>query len=927
MAGHFYDISLNESLSNNPTLSILSSNGILLEQSHSTNIDVSGTKSLSSPDIGFIAPYTGTYYIATSSQTTTPASFTLAASEISSQTMNSFVEYKLGNISPNLYFKVPSTGNLTLTYCFLQTSPSNDVQSGFIPFNSTEQQALITALNTISAICGINFVQTNDPTNANLRYANSTQTDSEGFEQPVSQNTRDVFFNSTDMDTTGYFNTGSYGLYALIHETGHALGLKHPGDYSGSKSGYPPYAPYGFDNRLFWDMSYLDNPNTGGNSLFASTPMSMDILALQDLYGLPSNIASVTFSVQPNQPYLQALPIGALGSTINGSSLSTNSIITLQAGCYCSMGTISNGVLAHDNLVVPWGSQYTVAIGGSGNDLIISNSLNDTLTGGGGKDTFIVNGTSQITDFSISSDFLTINATGNAIIKISVSGTYDYRQVVQNNGILEIDASGNSDLTISGSNGSNIINGNSGVDTLVMSGPLKNYSISQSGQKITVKDNTGLDGTNSVTNIAYIQFTDQTLSTLNLKTTTYSLASSQSSTYEGNTATFTLTTTNLASGTSVSYTLTGVSSSDIVGGQLSGSVTVGSNGQAIILVPTVFHYQGNETLTVNVNGNTANVVLVQPSATYSLSANGSSVTEGNAATFTLTTTNLASGTSVSYALTGVSSSDIVGGQLSGSVTVGSNGQAIILVPTVFHYQGNETLTVNVNGNTANVVLLQPASQNVILSANSNYIAQANQTISGKSGTNTISISEPYGNFKSSINGQNLVLIDSVGKLGTITLNNIQRVQYTDGTDIATDFLPAQNAFNAVMIIATAFGASKVNTYFGAVISLLDQGQTNSQITTLIENLGLIESQLSIPNDNSSSTDKAWIDFVYKNVFGIAPDPLSEASYVNNLTSGSMSKSQLLNAAVHFADNFGGNIATQINLTGLQTNGITYHASF
>ena len=746
--------------------------------------------------------------------------------------MNSFVEYKLGNISPNLYFKVPSTGNLTLTYCFLQTSPSNDVQSGFIPFNSTEQQALITALNTISAICGINFVQTNDPTNANLRYANSTQTDSEGFEQPVSQNTRDVFFNSTDMDTTGYFNTGSYGLYALIHENGHALGLKHPGDYSGSKSGYPPYAPYGFDNRLFWDMSYLDNPNTGGNSLFASTPMSMDILALQDLYGLPSNIASVTFSVQPNQPYLQALPIGALGSTINGSSLSTNSIITLQAGCYCSMGTISNGVLAHDNLVVPWGSQYTVAIGGSGNDLIISNSLNDTLTGGGGKDTFIVNGTSQITDFSISSDFLTINATGNAIIKISVSGTYDYRQVVQNNGILEIDASGNSDLTISGSNGSNIINGNSGVDTLVMSGPLKNYSISQSGQKITVKDNTGLDGTNSVTNIAYIQFTDQTLSTLNLKTTTYSLASSQSSTYEGNTATFTLTTTNLASGTSVSYTLTGVSSSDIVGGQLSGSVTVGSNGQAIILVPTVFHYQGNE-----------------------------------------------------------------------------------------------TLTVNVNGNTANVVLLQPASQNVILSANSNYIAQANQTISGKSGTNTISISEPYGNFKSSINGQNLVLIDSVGKLGTITLNNIQRVQYTDGTDIATDFLPAQNAFNAVMIIATAFGASKVNTYFGAVISLLDQGQTNSQITTLIENLGLIESQLSIPNDNSSSTDKAWIDFVYKNVFGIAPDPLSEASYVNNLTSGSMSKSQLLNAAVHFADNFGGNIATQINLTGLQTNGITYHASF
>jgi len=47
--------------------------------------------------------------------------------------------------------------------------------------------------------------------------------------------------------------------------------------------------------------------------------------------------------------------------------------------------------------------------------------------------------------------------------------------------------------------------------------------------------------------------------------------------------------------------------------------------------------------------------------TYSVSANESFVNEGSSATFKVSTTNVASGTALSYALTGVSASDIVGG--------------------------------------------------------------------------------------------------------------------------------------------------------------------------------------------------------------------------------------------------------------------------
>jgi hypothetical protein len=81
--------------------------------------------------------------------------------------------------------------------------------------------------------------------------------------------------------------------------------------------------------------------------------------------------------------------------------------------------------------------------------------------------------------------------------------------------------------------------------------------------------------------------------------------------------------------------------------------------------------------------------------TYNLSAANSSVNEGSTATFTLKTTNVASGTSVDYSLSGVSTDDIVGGVASGKAVVGSNGEATIGVALKADQvtEGNETLKV------------------------------------------------------------------------------------------------------------------------------------------------------------------------------------------------------------------------------------------
>jgi hypothetical protein len=165
----------------------------------------------------------------------------------------------------------------------------------------------------------------------------------------------------------------------------------------------------------------------------------------------------------------------------------------------------------------------------------------------------------------------------------------------------------------------------------------------------------------------------------------------------------------------------------------------------------------------------------------------------------------------------------------------------------------------------------------------------------------------------------------MGSLGTDTLTNIQRLKFSDGV-LAVDFQAGQNSFNTAMLIGTSFGSSLVPTYFASAVSLFDKGQSNEQIATLIEQLGLIESQLGISTNNTPSDNKVWLGFIYKNVIGFAPDPISEAVYVNYLNSG-MTRAQLLATAIGFADSGGGNIASSINLTGLQAQGLFFHPTF
>lgn len=190
---------------------------------------------------------------------------------------------------------------------------------------------------------------------------------------------------------------------------------------------------------------------------------------------------------------------------------------------------------------------------------------------------------------------------------------------------------------------------------------------------------------------------------------TYALSRSSATVDEGGTVTITLTTTNVANGTAVPYTITGagITAGDLGLGSLTASFTVNANTASLVLnIAADAVTEGPETFTLTLDSITPttsvsvtiNDTSVPTVPTYNLSSSSSTVTEGSFFTITLTTANVANGTSVPYTITGVSSDDIDGDPLTGNFIIESNTDLIIFSVTDDGLDEEvETFTLTLNG--------------------------------------------------------------------------------------------------------------------------------------------------------------------------------------------------------------------------------------
>jgi len=214
----------------------------------------------------------------------------------------------------------------------------------------------------------------------------------------------DIWLSLLNSDTeSNPWTAGSYNASALLHELGHALGLKHPfdGDIT---------LDVALDNLTYTIMSYTDPWNniypsveyvngvqtTLSYYVNPETPMVLDIAAIQYLYGanMAYQTGDDTYTFDPTQPFFKTIWDAGGNDTLSASNFNLPCTLDLTPGSYSSLrmpaasdtGGMTTTYDGTDNLGIAYGCTIENAIGGSGNDTLIGNSVDNTLTGNAGDD-------------------------------------------------------------------------------------------------------------------------------------------------------------------------------------------------------------------------------------------------------------------------------------------------------------------------------------------------------------------------------------------------------------------------------------------------------------------------------------------------------------------------------------------------------------
>ncbi|MCZ8313843.1 M10 family metallopeptidase [Phreatobacter sp.] len=304
-----------------------------------------------------------------------------------------------------------------------------DFISGFVAVSASFQAMVTKALGEFSAVSGLAFTQvgSSDASDisvgrtSGLGTGSGTGFNGYGYYPGSSLRAGDIWFSSStsDVGDTALLGRGTYRL--VLHELGHAVGLKH-----GHEAGGPGATamPTGLDFEDYSLMTYRRYEGSATSGVVGETAgraqslMMYDIAALQAMYGANFNTNSgntvYSFSTTTGQMFIDGVGgdvpnanriyrtiwDGGGIDTYDFSNYTTNLVVDLSPGGKSTLSTSQLAIVETSTNRTATGNLFNAlqyngdvrslienAIGGSGNDTITGNAAANDLRGGSGNDT------------------------------------------------------------------------------------------------------------------------------------------------------------------------------------------------------------------------------------------------------------------------------------------------------------------------------------------------------------------------------------------------------------------------------------------------------------------------------------------------------------------------------------------------------------
>ncbi len=401
----------------------------------------------------------------------------MAATASVSPTGDAYINGLLSGVrwgTNQLTFSFPTSGSLYGT-----SYGNSEHVTGFEAFTSVQQSAVRSILDMYSKIINVSFTEMTETTTAHavLRFAESDRPSTAwGYYPSTGEPGGDTWYNNSK---NWYDNPvkGNYAYLTMIHEVGHAMGLKHPHEASGSFAALPADR----DSLEYSVMSYRSyvgaSTTTGYTNASNSYPQSLmmyDIAALQTMYGAnyTANATNTVYKWDPNTGQM----------TVNG---------------------VSDGPLAGNKI-------FRTVWDGGGNDTYDFSSYTTSLKVDLNPGAWTVTSATQLAQ--LASGKMAVGNIANALLHKGNTAS-----------LIENAVGGSAADTFTGNVGSNsftgrqgndIIDGGQGTDTAVYLGLRSKYSIvsNADGSWSVVDLASGYtEGTDTLRNVEYVKFSDTTV--------------------------------------------------------------------------------------------------------------------------------------------------------------------------------------------------------------------------------------------------------------------------------------------------------------------------------------------------------------------------------------------------------------------------------